>query len=76
MANKSDATVTRQPKKLLWFGVVAGLSFTVLGILEFVQLGDTYSKWRIAKEVILILLAFAWAVDSIVKLRAIKRGQR
>ncbi|MDL2363560.1 MAG: hypothetical protein QFB86_04240 [Patescibacteria group bacterium] len=76
MANKSRKLVRRQPPQLLWFGAIAGVLFTFFGVLALVLEGDSFSNWRIAKEVLLTGLAFWWAVDSILKLRVQKAGNR
>jgi formate/nitrite transporter FocA (FNT family) len=61
-----------QPKQLLWLGAVAGLMFTFLGLLSLVLGGSGHGIWQTIRELLIVGLAFAWAITSITKLRAQK----
>jgi formate/nitrite transporter FocA (FNT family) len=71
MANTAQKPVRHQPKQLLWFGAVAGLLFTFFGLLSL-ALGSKHGAWQIIQQLLIIALAFVWAITSITKLRAQK----
>jgi hypothetical protein len=74
MAKTARTPARHQPKQLLWFGAVTGLLFTFLGLYSLVLDGSGHGMWRTIRELLIVGLAFAWAITSITKLRDQKGG--